>query len=103
MFEVWGPSGGDLLPSLRHGVPWSTFAARMGARVATSRAFLPTTREEMAARGWDQLDILIINGDAYVDHPAFGGALIGRFLEGRGFRVGIDLAAALGLTRGPAA
>ncbi len=52
-------------------------------------AFLPTTREEMAARGWDQLDILIINGDAYVDHPAFGGALIGRFLEGRGFRVGM--------------
>lgn len=51
--------------------------------------FLPTTREEMDARGWDQLDILIINGDAYVDHPAFGGALIGRFLEGRGFKVGI--------------
>jgi uncharacterized radical SAM protein YgiQ len=53
------------------------------------RRFLPTTREEMAARGWDELDVLIINGDAYVDHPAFGGALIGRFLEGRGFRVGM--------------
>src|SRR5436190_3920483 len=53
------------------------------------RAFLPTTREEMAARGWDELDVLIVNGDAYVDHPAFGGALIGRFLEGRGFRVGM--------------
>lgn len=52
-------------------------------------AFLPTTREEMEARGWDQLDILIVNGDAYVDHPAFGGALIGRFLEGRGYRVGM--------------
>ncbi|HEX5661531.1 MAG TPA: YgiQ family radical SAM protein [Polyangiales bacterium] len=52
-------------------------------------AFLPTTREEMHARGWDQLDVLIINGDAYVDHPAFGGALIGRFLEARGFRVGM--------------
>ncbi len=52
-------------------------------------AFLPTTREEMQARGWDQLDVLIINGDAYVDHPAFGGALIGRFLEARGFRVGM--------------
>ncbi len=51
--------------------------------------FLPTTREEMAARGWDEIDILIVNGDAYVDHPAFGGALIGRFLEGRGFRVGM--------------
>ncbi len=53
------------------------------------RRFLPTTREEMRARGWDELDILIVNGDAYVDHPAFGGAIIGRFLEARGFRVGM--------------
>src|SRR4051812_31223988 len=53
------------------------------------RRFLPTTREEMSARGYSELDILIINGDAYVDHPAFGGALIGRFLEARGFRVGM--------------
>jgi uncharacterized radical SAM protein YgiQ len=43
----------------------------------------------MAARGYDQLDILLVNGDAYVDHPAFGAALIGRFLEARGFRVGV--------------
>ncbi len=43
----------------------------------------------MAARGWDQLDILIVTGDAYVDHPAFGPVLIARFLEGRGYRVGI--------------
>ena len=43
----------------------------------------------MDARGWDALDVLLINGDAYVDHPAFGGALIGRFLERRGFRVGM--------------
>ncbi len=50
---------------------------------------LPTTRAEMRARGWDELDILIVNGDAYVDHPAFGAALIGRFLEGRGYRVGM--------------
>jgi uncharacterized radical SAM protein YgiQ len=60
---------------------------RASARELT--AFLPTTREEMEARGWDALDILLINGDAYVDHPAFGGALIGRFLEARGFRVGM--------------
>src|SRR4051812_5777556 len=53
------------------------------------RAFLPTTREEMQARGYRELDVLIVNGDAYVDHPAFGGALIGRFLEARGFRVGM--------------
>jgi uncharacterized radical SAM protein YgiQ len=43
----------------------------------------------MDARGWDELDILIVSGDAYVDHPAFGPPLIGRFLEGHGFRVGM--------------
>jgi uncharacterized radical SAM protein YgiQ len=51
--------------------------------------FLPTTREEMALKGWDELDILIVSGDAYVDHPAFGPILIARFLEGRGYKVGI--------------
>jgi uncharacterized radical SAM protein YgiQ len=54
-----------------------------------SPRFLPTTRAEMAERGWDELDILIVTGDAYVDHPAFGPVLIARFLEGRGYRVGI--------------
>ncbi len=49
---------------------------------------MPTTREEMDARGWDELDVLIVSGDAYVDHPAFGPVLIARFLEARGFRVG---------------
>jgi uncharacterized radical SAM protein YgiQ len=52
-------------------------------------AFLPTTREEMAARGWDVLDVLVVTGDAYVDHPAFGPVLVARFLAGRGLRVGI--------------
>lgn len=51
--------------------------------------FLPTTMADVRARGWDALDIVIISGDAYVDHPAFGPPLIARFLEGRGFRVGI--------------
>jgi uncharacterized radical SAM protein YgiQ len=51
--------------------------------------FLPTSRAEMRERGWDELDIVLISGDAYVDHPAFGPPLIGRFLEARGFRVGI--------------
>jgi hypothetical protein len=55
-----------------------------GASSRDLRAFLPTTREEMDARGWDSSTSCLINGDAYVDHPAFGGALIGRFLEGRG-------------------
>jgi uncharacterized radical SAM protein YgiQ len=53
------------------------------------RAFLPTTREDMRARGWDELDILIVTGDAYVDHAAFGPILIARFLEGRGYKVGV--------------
>jgi len=52
-------------------------------------AFLPMTRAEMEARGWEELDILLISGDAYVDHPAFGTALIGRFLEAKGYRTGI--------------
>ena len=55
----------------------------------TRQHFLPTTRAEIEARGWAQLDIVIVSGDAYVDHPAFGPVLIARFLEGRGFKVGI--------------
>jgi uncharacterized radical SAM protein YgiQ len=53
----------------------SLVALRKNARSAPRdlRRFLPTTREEMDARGWDALDVLIVNGDAYVDHPAFGG------------------------------
>jgi uncharacterized radical SAM protein YgiQ len=51
--------------------------------------FLPTTRADLDARGWAELDILILTGDAYVDHPAFGPVLIARFLEGRGYKVGI--------------
>ena len=60
-----------------------------GRPVRDPRAFLPTTREEMLARGWEELDVLIVTGDAYVDHPAFGPVLVARFLEGRGFRVGV--------------
>ncbi|HEY4104494.1 MAG TPA: YgiQ family radical SAM protein [Polyangiaceae bacterium] len=55
----------------------------------SSAAFLPTTRAELDARGIAELDILIVTGDAYVDHPAFGPVLIARFLEGRGFKVGL--------------
>ncbi len=51
--------------------------------------FLPMSREEMDALGWDAPDILLVSGDAYVDHPSFGVALLGRFLTGRGFRVGV--------------
>jgi uncharacterized radical SAM protein YgiQ len=51
--------------------------------------FLPTTPEEMRARGWTALDVVLVTGDAYVDHPSFGAAVIGRVLEAQGFRVGI--------------
>lgn len=52
-------------------------------------SWLPTTRKELALRDWDELDVILISGDAYVDHPAFGAAVIGRILEDMGLRVGI--------------
>src|SRR4051812_27671040 len=60
------------------------WAARFG-----TAPYLPMSRAEMDALGWDSCDIIIITGDAYVDHPSFGMAIIGRVLEAQGFRVGI--------------
>ena len=51
--------------------------------------FLPTTKKECELRGWDELDIILFSGDAYVDHPSFGAAVIGRTLESAGYRVAI--------------
>jgi uncharacterized radical SAM protein YgiQ len=51
--------------------------------------FLPMTRDEMSKNGWDACDFIIVTGDAYVDHPSFGAAVIGRVLEAEGYRVGI--------------
>lgn len=51
--------------------------------------WLPITREEVEMRGWDELDVALISGDAYVDHPAFGTAVIGRIMESEGLRVAI--------------
>ncbi len=61
------------------------------ARAAGTRpaAFLPTSRAEMDTLGWDRCDVIIVTGDAYVDHPSFGMAIIGRVLEAQGFKVGI--------------
>jgi uncharacterized radical SAM protein YgiQ len=58
---------------------------------ATARAapFLPMSHAEMAQLGWEQCDVIIVTGDAYVDHPSFGAALIGRVLEAQGLRVGV--------------
>ena len=46
--------------------------------------WLPTTKKEVEARGWDYLDVILFSGDAYVDHPSFGAAVIGRVLEAEG-------------------
>ena len=51
--------------------------------------FLPMSRQEMDALGWDSCDVILVTGDAYIDHPSFGMALVGRLLEAQGFRVGI--------------
>jgi len=51
--------------------------------------FLPVTKKEMKQRGWEQVDFAYITGDAYVDHPSFGTAIISRLLESRGYKVGI--------------
>ena len=51
--------------------------------------WLPITKKETDLRGWNEVDIVIITGDAYVDHPAFGAAVIGRVLEGHGYKVAL--------------
>ena len=49
-------------------------------------SWLPITRDEVLARGWQELDVVLVTGDAYVDHPAFGNAVIGRVIENEGFK-----------------
>ncbi|HMW15794.1 MAG TPA: YgiQ family radical SAM protein [Pseudomonadales bacterium] len=60
------------------------WAARFGVT-----PFLPMSRDEMEQLGWDSCDVILVTGDAYIDHPSFGMALVGRLLEAQGFRVGI--------------
>lgn len=57
--------------------------------MSESERFLPISRKDMDKRGWSQLDVILISGDAYVDHPSYGTAVIGRVLEANGFTVGI--------------
>jgi uncharacterized radical SAM protein YgiQ len=71
------PSG-DIFGHRKH------WAARFGVA-----PFLPMSRAEMDALGWDSCDVILVTGDAYVDHPSFGMAIVGRLLEAQGFRVGI--------------
>ena len=51
--------------------------------------FLPTTKKELQLRGWDELDVILFSGDAYIDHPSFGAAVIGRLMEAQGLKVAI--------------
>ncbi|MEY4017388.1 MAG: hypothetical protein RLZZ189_1186 [Pseudomonadota bacterium] len=72
----------------RNAKPLSSYRKYWAARFGTA-PFLPMSRDEMQQLGWDSCDIIIVTGDAYVDHPSFGMAVIGRMLENQGFRVGI--------------
>lgn len=72
----------------------ATFAAQMSTTHEKDPTWdparwLPTTRDEMEARGWDYVDVILVSGDAYVDHPAFGTAVVGRLIEREGFRIAI--------------
>ena len=53
------------------------------------KSWLPTTKKELQLRGWDEVDVILITGDAYVDHPSFGTAIIGRLIEQKGYRVAV--------------
>ncbi|THJ30801.1 YgiQ family radical SAM protein [Lampropedia aestuarii] len=72
----------------RNAKPLSSYRPYWAKRFGVA-PFLPTTRAEMDQLGWDSCDIIIVTGDAYVDHPSFGMSVIGRVLEAQGFRVGI--------------
>ncbi len=69
--------------------PTPIFQLPQGMQPRKPVPFLPMSRAEMDALGWDECDIILVTGDAYIDHPSFGMALIGRLLEAQGFRVGI--------------
>jgi len=72
----------------RNAKPLNTYRKYWAQRFGVA-PFLPMSRDEMNELGWDSCDIIIVTGDAYVDHPSFGMAVIGRMLENQGFRVGI--------------
>jgi uncharacterized radical SAM protein YgiQ len=73
---------------VRAAKPLTSYRKYWAARFGTAK-FLPLSRAEMDVLGWDSCDIILVTGDAYVDHPSFGMAVIGRMLEAQGFRVGI--------------
>ena len=70
-------------------VPPLLSASLPPAAARAAAPFLPMSRAEMKALGWDACDVILLTGDAYIDHPSFGMALVGRLLEAAGLRVGI--------------
>jgi uncharacterized radical SAM protein YgiQ len=72
----------------RHARPLNGYRKHWAHKL-TPAPVLPMSREEMDLLGWDACDVILVTGDAYVDHPSFGMAIVGRFLESHGFRVGI--------------
>ncbi len=76
------------VPPLPPAKPLFSYKKHWAHRFGTA-PFLPMSRAEMDVLGWDSCDVIVVTGDAYVDHPSFGMAIIGRLLEAQGFRVGI--------------
>ena len=76
------------MPIMQAAKPLFSYRKYWAHRFGTA-PFLPTSAEEMEALGWDSCDVVIVTGDAYVDHPSFGMAIVGRLLEAQGFRVGV--------------
>lgn len=76
------------IPDLNGAKPLFSYRKHWAHRFGVA-PFLPMSRDEMTALGWDSCDIILVTGDAYIDHPSFGMAIIGRLLEAQGFRVGI--------------
>ncbi|HEX5372674.1 MAG TPA: YgiQ family radical SAM protein [Aquabacterium sp.] len=85
---IVAPRPASSVPALPAAQPIDSYPPFWAKRFGPAK-FLPTSRAEMDALGWDSCDIIIVTGDAYVDHPSFGMAVIGRVLEAQGFRVGI--------------
>jgi len=75
-------------PALQSAKPLFSYRKYWAQRFGVA-PFLPMSRQEMDALGWDSCDVILVTGDAYIDHPSFGMAIVGRLLEAQGFRVGI--------------
>jgi hypothetical protein len=84
----WRGMRGILISPFSAAKPLTSYRKYWAQRFGAA-PFLPMSRAEMEALGWDECDIILVTGDAYIDHPSFGMALVGRLLEAQGFRVGI--------------